>query len=130
MFLHKSLIYISLLGLHLGGCSTSNNLSSDWQYYDPKNNVEYLTSQLIKSCNKDVDQQIQASETVMELIVRNGVNPSTGQLRSDLDENLYQAGVNLYLLNLGIMDSSLSVTECQDIALLIQRDLLSAISKS
>lgn len=135
MFLYKSVIYVSLLGLFLGGCSSSMYSSSDWQYSDPAAPqyivpAEYLTSQLIKSCGKDVEEQLHASEAVMELIVRGGVDPATGRMRKDLDENLYTAGVNLYVLNLSIIESTLSIAECRDITMLIQRDLLIATARS
>ena len=103
MLRYTSAVVIGLLGLSLGGCSFSNydrDLSQQASYNADANDtrstyIVYRTEQLIKSCDMKVNDQITASESVMELIVTEGVDRTTGQMKIDLDENVYNAGIRL-----------------------------------
>jgi hypothetical protein len=76
----------------------------------------------------NVNDQIAASESVMELIVTEGVDRTTGQMKIDLDENVYNAGIRLLTLNVGIMKSTVTPDICRTEALSIRDELLAVRS--
>lgn len=86
--------------------------------------LEQRTNQLVASCRRGLTHQQAASESVMELLVRNNIDQSTGRFKPDVNPILVNTGTKLYALNVAITAGVISRASCVSATIEIQKDLL------
>lgn len=125
MFSIKQIALIPLL-VSLGGCSSfSREKVESYEAKAPAtvSELDERLTRLSKSCILSKDEQIAASDAVMEMIVKSNVDRKTGEIRKDISASTYEAGMSLYAMTIEITEGTINPKLCNRYAETVRQRL-------
>lgn len=123
MAFSKVVLSASLSVIMLGGCAPLTHISSE-QLRPEISPIDSRTALLVNSCDLPLDQRIAATESVMEIVVRNTVDLKTGKMRKDADIKMMYVGQQLYDFHVKLNHTDADLNACRVIANEIRTVLL------